>query len=70
MKLNQDCHDEISIQQEHSFYQQIGHKFIYTVEHGYCRHKRDWIFCVVIPEDLNVTVNSEELIGTTDYLTL
>lgn len=41
MKLNQDCHDEISIQQEHSFYQQIGHKFIYTVEHGYCRHKRD-----------------------------
>jgi hypothetical protein len=32
--------------------------------------KNKLIFCVVITEDYNVTVNSEELIFTTEYLTL
>jgi len=35
VKLNQDFFDKISIQQEHISYQQIGHKFVYTAEHGY-----------------------------------
>jgi len=35
VKLNQDCFDKISIQQERFSYQQIGHKFINTAEHGY-----------------------------------
>jgi hypothetical protein len=30
----------------------------------------DGIFCVVITEEYNVTVYSEELIGDTNYLTL
>jgi hypothetical protein len=39
----------------------------YAVELGYNVIKKDWIFCVVISEEYNVTVNSEELIGTTAY---
>jgi hypothetical protein len=35
------------------------------------RHERDSIFCVVINDCFyNVTVNSEELIGTTERLTI
>jgi hypothetical protein len=34
------------------------------------RHERDRIFCVVITEECNVMVNSVELIGTTEYLTI
>jgi hypothetical protein len=34
------------------------------------RHERDWLFCVVITQEYDVTVNSEELIGTTEHLTL
>jgi len=33
-------------------------------------HERDWIFCVVITEECNVTVNSGVLIGTAEYLAL
>ena len=32
--------------------------------------KRDWLFRVLITEEYNVLVNSEELIGTTEYLML
>jgi hypothetical protein len=41
-----------------------------TVELGYNVTKGAEYFCVVITEDYNVKVNSEELIGTTGYLTL
>ena len=43
-----------------------------TVELGYNVMKgTEYLFCVVITEEYNITVNSEELIGTTEkYLTL
>jgi len=42
------------------------------------RHKRDWLFCViinecqvvVITEEYNVMGNNDVLTGTTEYLTL
>jgi hypothetical protein len=33
-------------------------------------HEREGIFCVVITEEYNVTVNSDELIRTTENVTL
>ena len=41
-----------------------------TVEFGHNVMKGERIFCVVITEECNVMVNSEELIGTTKYRTL
>jgi len=45
------------------------------VKIGYNVMERDWIFCVAmkecfLSEESNVTVNSGELIGATEYLTL
>ena len=37
---------------------------------NWLRHKRDRVLCVVITEENNVTIDSEELIVTTEYLTL
>jgi hypothetical protein len=42
----------------------------HSIELGYNAMKGTEIFCVVITEECNVMVNSEELIGTTKYLTL
>jgi len=33
-------------------------------------HEKDWIFYVVITEEYNVMVNSEEFIGTAEYQAL
>jgi hypothetical protein len=43
---------------------------IYTTELGYNVTKGTEIFCVITTEEYNVMVNSEELIGTTEHLTL
>ena len=43
--------------------------YIYTLS-PFLRYERDWIFCVVITEEYNIMFDTEQLIGTAEYLTV